>query len=71
MLDEPDDQPGENVVLSTPDEESSSDMQLREIYSRETQVNIEAVLSYVEAERSRKAPHPRRQRRPGPPQTDA
>ncbi len=57
VLDEPADQPGENVVLSTPDEESSSDMQLREIYSRETQVNIEAVLRYVEAERSRKAPH--------------
>ncbi|HET9473695.1 MAG TPA: Hpt domain-containing protein, partial [Steroidobacteraceae bacterium] len=57
VLDEPADQPGENVVLSTPEEESSADLQLREIYSRETQVNIDAVLRYVEAERARKAPH--------------
>jgi chemotaxis protein histidine kinase CheA len=47
---------GEEIVLSTPDEESSADLQLREIYSRETQVNIDAVLRYVEA-RGRTAPH--------------
>jgi chemosensory pili system protein ChpA (sensor histidine kinase/response regulator) len=51
------DAPGEDIVLSAPDEESSSDMQLREIYSRETQVNIAAVLRWVEGERKRNAPH--------------
>ena len=51
------DAPGEEIVLSTPDEESSTDMQLREIYSRETQVNIAAVLRWVETERSRGGPH--------------
>jgi len=48
---------GENIVLSSPDEEPSADMQLRDIYSRETQVNIAAVLRYVDAERTRGAPH--------------
>ncbi len=57
VLDEPAEEAGENVVLSTPDEESSADLQLREIYSRETQVNIDAVLRYVESEHGRSAPH--------------
>ncbi|HEV7606274.1 MAG TPA: Hpt domain-containing protein, partial [Steroidobacteraceae bacterium] len=48
---------GENIVLSAQDEEPSADMQLRDIYSRETQVNIAAVLRYVNAERSRNSPH--------------
>jgi chemosensory pili system protein ChpA (sensor histidine kinase/response regulator) len=48
---------GEEIVLSAPDEESSSDLQLREIYSRETQVNIAAVLRWVESERHRADPH--------------
>ena len=48
---------GENIVLSAPEEESSTDMQLRDIYSRETQVNIAAVMSFIEGERSRNAPH--------------
>jgi chemosensory pili system protein ChpA (sensor histidine kinase/response regulator) len=48
---------GEEIVLSTPDEEPSADMQLREIYSRETQVNIAAVLHFIEVERRRSAPH--------------
>jgi len=48
---------GENIVLSSPDEEPSADLQLRDIYSRETQVNIAAVLRYVDAERTRAAPH--------------
>ncbi len=52
-----DDQPAEEVVLSTPQEEASDDLQLREIYSRETQVNIAAVLRFVEAEKTRSAPH--------------
>ncbi len=51
------DAPGEEIVLSSADEESSSDMQLREIYSRETQVNIAAVLRWVEGERKRNSPH--------------
>src|SRR5689334_5208549 len=42
---------GEEIVLSAPEEEPSADMQLRDIYSRETQVNIEAVLRFVNAER--------------------
>jgi chemosensory pili system protein ChpA (sensor histidine kinase/response regulator) len=49
--------PGEEIVLSTPDEEPSGDMQLREIYSRETQVNIAAVLKFIDAERVRAEPH--------------
>src|SRR5688572_18467707 len=49
--------PGEEIVLSAPEEEPSADLQLRDIYSRETQVNIAAVLRYVEAERPRPAPH--------------
>jgi chemosensory pili system protein ChpA (sensor histidine kinase/response regulator) len=48
---------GQNIVLSAPEEESSTDMQLRDIYSRETQVNIAAVMSFIEGERSRNAPH--------------
>ncbi|MEO8019547.1 MAG: Hpt domain-containing protein [Pseudomonadota bacterium] len=48
---------GENIVLSAPDEEPSADMQLRDIYSRETQVNIATVLRYVDAERARNSPH--------------
>jgi chemosensory pili system protein ChpA (sensor histidine kinase/response regulator) len=48
---------GEEIVLSAPEEEPSGDMQLREIYSRETQVNINAVLRWVEAERKRGSPH--------------
>ena len=55
MLDEPKNRAGEEIVLSTPDEESSADLQLRDIYSRETQVNIAAVLRYVEAENVRAA----------------
>src|SRR3954470_19423789 len=51
------DTPGEAIVLSTPDEEESGDLQLREIYSRETQVNIDAVMRFVNAERSKPAPH--------------
>ncbi|MEO8064671.1 MAG: Hpt domain-containing protein [Pseudomonadota bacterium] len=50
-------QGGEEIVLSSPDEDSSADMQLREIYSRETQVNIAAVLRFVEVERTRGSPH--------------
>jgi chemosensory pili system protein ChpA (sensor histidine kinase/response regulator) len=48
---------GEEIVLSAPEEESSADLQLRDIYSRETQVNIGAVLRFVNAERSKAAPH--------------
>jgi chemosensory pili system protein ChpA (sensor histidine kinase/response regulator) len=48
---------GEEIVLSAPEEEPSEDLQLREIYSRETQVNIAAVQRYVDGERSRGAPH--------------
>jgi len=48
---------GEEIVLSAPEEEPSEDLQLREIYSRETQVNIAAVLRFVDAEKSRAAPH--------------
>ncbi len=47
---------GEEIVLSAPEEESS-DAQLRDIYSRETQVNVGAVLSFVRVERMRSAPH--------------
>jgi len=56
VLDESD-APGEEIVLSAPQEEPSADLQLQEIYSRETQVNIAAVLRYVEAERVRPSPH--------------
>ncbi|HLA70554.1 MAG TPA: Hpt domain-containing protein [Steroidobacteraceae bacterium] len=52
-----DNQGGEVIVLSGSDEDSSVDLQLREIYSRETQVNIGAVLRFVEVERARSAPH--------------
>ena len=48
---------GEEIVLSAPDEEPSADLQLRDIYSRETQVNISAVTRFIEAERARSAPH--------------
>src|SRR6187399_371790 len=48
---------GEEIVLSSPEEEPSEDLQLREIYSRETHVNIEAVLRYVDGEKPRGAPH--------------
>jgi chemosensory pili system protein ChpA (sensor histidine kinase/response regulator) len=51
------DQGGEEIVLSAPEEDTSEDLQLREIYSRETQVNIAAVLRYVDGERPRAAPH--------------
>jgi chemosensory pili system protein ChpA (sensor histidine kinase/response regulator) len=51
-----DDAPGEEIVLSSTEEESS-DAQLRDIYSRETQVNIDAVLRFVTVERMRSAPH--------------
>ena len=51
------DAPGEEIVLSTPEEEPSGDLQLREIYSRETQVNIAAVQRFVDTERTRAAPH--------------
>jgi len=51
------DQGGEEIVLSSPEEDTSEDLQLREIYSRETQVNIAAVLRYVDAERPRASPH--------------
>ncbi len=44
-------------MLSTPEEEASGDLQLREIYSRETQVNIASVLSFIEAARAQEAPH--------------
>src|SRR6188508_1758602 len=53
----PDEEGGESIVLSTPEEEPSGDMQLREIYSRETQVNIAAVTRFIDTERSRAAPH--------------
>ncbi|MDF3020256.1 MAG: type pili sensor histidine kinase and response regulator [Steroidobacteraceae bacterium] len=52
-----DDAPGEEIVLSAPEEEPSADLQLKEIYSRETQVNISAVLRWVEGERNRNSPH--------------
>jgi chemosensory pili system protein ChpA (sensor histidine kinase/response regulator) len=52
-----DNQGGEEIVLSGSDEDSSADLQLREIYSRETQVNIAAVLRFVEVERGRNSPH--------------
>ena len=48
---------GEEIVLSAPEEEPSGDMQLRDIYSRETQVNIAAVTRFIDGERSRSAPH--------------
>ena len=48
---------GEEIVLSAPEEEASEDLQLREIYSRETQVNIAAVLRYIEGEQTRGSPH--------------
>ncbi len=49
---------GEEIVLSSPEEEpSSADMQLRDIYSRETQVNIATVQRFVESELARTAPH--------------
>ena len=48
---------GEEIVLSAPEEEPSEDLQLREIYSRETHVNIAAVLRYVDGEKPRGAPH--------------
>ncbi len=51
------DSPGESIVLSAPEEESSSDLQLRDIYSRETQVNLDAVLRFVNTERPKSAPH--------------
>ena len=44
-------------MLSAPEEEPSADMQLRDIYSRETQVNIAAVTRFIEGERARNAPH--------------
>ena len=51
------DAPAKKSCCPTPEEESSSDLQLREIYSRETQVNIAAVQRFVDAERARTAPH--------------
>ncbi len=58
MLDEPPESGGEEIVLSAPEEEPSGDLQLREIYSRETQVNIEAVTQFIDAARGHPAPHP-------------
>jgi chemosensory pili system protein ChpA (sensor histidine kinase/response regulator) len=49
--------PGEEIVLSAPEEEPSGDLQLREIYSRETQVNIATVQRFVDTERPHAAPH--------------
>jgi chemosensory pili system protein ChpA (sensor histidine kinase/response regulator) len=57
LLDDGEQAPGEEIVLSTPEEEASGDLQLREIYSRETQVNIASVLSFIEAARGHEAPH--------------
>ena len=58
VLNEPAESGGEEIVLSAPEEESSSDLQLREIYSRETQVNIAAVMQFIDAARAHAAPHP-------------
>ena len=55
-MEDANDAPGEEIVLSSPEEESS-DAQLRDIYSRETQVNIDAVLRFVTVERMKSAPH--------------
>ena len=57
LLDEGEQAPGEEIVLSSPEEEPSGDLQLREIYSRETQVNIASVSSFIEAARAQEAPH--------------
>ena len=57
VLEAESDAPGEEIVLSAPEEESSGDLQLREIYSRETQVNIAAVQRFIDAERARSSPH--------------
>ncbi|HEX6398798.1 MAG TPA: Hpt domain-containing protein, partial [Steroidobacteraceae bacterium] len=57
VLDEPPESGGEEIVLSAPEEESSSDLQLKEIYSRETQVNIDAVRRFTAAARVHEAPH--------------
>jgi chemosensory pili system protein ChpA (sensor histidine kinase/response regulator) len=51
------DTPGEEIVLSAPDEESSGDLQLRDIYSRETEVNINAVQRFIEGARGYEPPH--------------
>jgi chemosensory pili system protein ChpA (sensor histidine kinase/response regulator) len=55
-MEDADEAPGEEIVLSSSEEESS-DAQLRDIYSRETQVNIDAVLRFVTIERMKSAPH--------------
>jgi len=57
VLDEPPESGGEEIVLSTPEEEPSGDLQLKEIYSRETQVNIDAVLRFTADARAHEAPH--------------
>ena len=57
LLDEPPETGGEEIVLSTPEEEPSGDLQLKEIYSRETQVNIDAVQRFTAAARAQEAPY--------------
>jgi len=57
LLDEPPESGGEEIVLSTPEEEPSGDLQLKEIYSRETQVNIDAVRRFTADARAHDAPH--------------
>ncbi|HET9863644.1 MAG TPA: Hpt domain-containing protein, partial [Steroidobacteraceae bacterium] len=48
---------GEEIVLSAPEEETSADLQLRDIYSRETEVNINAVQRFIESARQHGPPH--------------
>jgi len=57
VLDDPAAPKGETGVLSTPQEEPSGDLQLREIYSRETQVNVAAVERFIDTARLHEAPH--------------
>jgi chemosensory pili system protein ChpA (sensor histidine kinase/response regulator) len=57
VIEEPPESGGEEIVLSTPEEEPSGDLQLKEIYSRETQVNIDAVLRFTAEARLHDAPH--------------
>jgi chemosensory pili system protein ChpA (sensor histidine kinase/response regulator) len=49
--------PGEEIVLSAPDEDTSGDLQLRDIYSRETEVNINAVQRFIDGARGHEPPH--------------
>jgi chemosensory pili system protein ChpA (sensor histidine kinase/response regulator) len=57
VIEEPPESGGEEIVLSTPEEEPSGDLQLKEIYSRETQVNIDAVRRFTTDARMHEAPH--------------